>query len=79
MAGNEGGRIHDREVPRLVYDDRTGARWRVREVDARAVPGARAESCLLFEGEGVIRRVWNYPRDWSHLSPEDLVSLSWRR
>ena len=79
MAGDAGGRVHDREVPRMVYDDRTGARWRVREVDTRAVPGARADSCLLFEAEGVIRRVWNYPRDWSRLSPEDLAALSWRR
>jgi len=79
MADDVVSRGGDREVPRVVYDDTTGARWRVREVDARSVPGARADRCLLFEGEGVIRRVWNYPRDWSHLPPDEMVKLSWRR
>ena len=86
MAGPGQGKATDREVPRVVYDDtrvvydhRTGARWRIREVDAHAVPGARGDRCLLFEAEGVIRRVWNYPSDWASLPPTDLVSLSWRR
>jgi hypothetical protein len=79
MAGEGSSRFGDREVPRVVYCDADGTRWQVREVDAHAVPGARGHRCLLFEGEGVVRRVWNYPADWARLPPSDLVSLSWRR
>jgi len=79
MAGEGKRRFTEREVPRIVYLDADGARWQVREVDARDVPGARGERCLLFEGEGVVRRVWTYPHNWAHLPPEELVSLSWRR
>ena len=79
MAVGSSGNTAEREIPRIVYDDRSGARWWVREVDAHAVPGARRDRCLLFEGEGVIRRVWDYPSDWSHLSQQELASLSWHR
>jgi hypothetical protein len=72
-------RFVEREVPLVVYCDQDGARWQVREVDARAVPGARGARCLLFEAEGVVRRVWDYPADWMRLAPAELVSLSWRR
>ena len=79
MTGEGDRRFTEREVPRVVYCDADGARWQVREVDASGVPGARGERCLLFEGEGVVRRVWNYPHNWAHLAAEELASLSWRR
>jgi hypothetical protein len=50
-------------------------RWRVREVDTTHVPGARGPRCLIFEADGVVRRVWNYPASWAELSDSDLWRL----
>jgi hypothetical protein len=52
-----------------------GMRWRVREVDTTHVPGARAPRCLIFEAEGVVRRVWTYPENWAELNESDLGRL----
>ncbi len=49
--------------------------WFVREVDARRVPGARADRCLIYETEGVVRRVWAFPTDWTTLSDDALWKL----
>jgi hypothetical protein len=51
---------------------REGLIWYVREVDTRHVPGARAHQCLIVEAEGVVRRVWTYPREWDGLSDDEL-------
>ena len=61
---------------RTVSDARTGRVWRVSEVDARSLPGARGPSCLLFDSPTMVRRVWNFPRDWGQLPDDDLVGLS---
>jgi hypothetical protein len=53
--------------------------WSVVEVDAHAVPGARAARCLLFTCPGCIRRVWDYPADWRTLGVGALAALSWQR
>ncbi len=50
--------------------------WFVREVDARRVPGARGERCLIYETEGVVRRVWTFPTDWPSLSDDALWQLT---
>ncbi|MFI5229602.1 MAG: hypothetical protein ACHQWU_11070 [Gemmatimonadales bacterium] len=52
-----------------------GARWTVREVDASRVPGAQADRCLVFEGDGVLRRAWIYPANWADLPERDLASV----
>src|SRR5690348_13770218 len=54
---------------------RNGTRWRVREADTSHVPGARGEHCLIFESDGLIRRVWSYPHRWNELSEGQLVEL----
>lgn len=54
---------------------RLGSRWRVRELDASAVPGARGSRCLIFESEAVVRRFWSYPRDWANLSDDRLWQI----
>ena len=46
--------------------------WIVREVDARTVPGARAKTCLICETADVIRRLWEFPKDWTSLTDEAL-------
>lgn len=53
--------------------------WSVVEVDAAAVPGARASRCLLFSRPECIRRVWDYPADWRTLDDDALTALSWHR
>jgi len=60
---------------RLIYDDIAGTAWYVREVDARAIPGARAPRCLVFDAMGASRRVWSYPAAWETLSDAALVAI----
>src|SRR5256885_1661730 len=49
---------------------RDGVRWSVREVDSSRIPGARRDTCLIFECDGVVRRVWDYAEAWTRLSDE---------
>ena len=66
-----------REAHRLereIVVDRV--RWLVYELpppplDRRSTPS------LVFESEGTVRRVRNYPADWRTLSDETLFALSW--
>ena len=58
-----------------VAIDRRGVEWRVREVDARATPGARAPRCLVCETHEVVRRLWRYPADWHRRADRDLLAL----
>src|SRR3954468_13485050 len=54
---------------------REGIRWNVREMDSTRVPGARRDRCLIYESEGIIRRVWDFPETWRELSPDELWAL----
>jgi hypothetical protein len=54
---------------------REGVRWRVYETNSEHVPGARAAHCLLFDSEGIVRRVWVYPGSWRELSDDELWAL----
>src|SRR4051812_8851583 len=54
---------------------RGGEPWIVRELDSRRVPGARGEFCLIFECDGIVRRVWQYGSDWAALSDDELWAL----
>lgn len=60
------------------FVDSTGRRWEVRELPGKtgALP-PRAPS-LVFETEGVIRRVRRYPQNWPELPATELEALSWR-
>ncbi len=66
---------HEREVVRRVFDERTGDEWRVFERDTRRIPGSRGARCLFFDGEGIVRRVWQYPADWQSLPAAALLAL----
>jgi hypothetical protein len=55
--------------------ERGNERWTVREVDARRVPGARADRCLICESGEVVRRLWEYPKNWTELDDEALWKL----
>ena len=51
--------------------------WSVRECRCEGrIPGARGNSCLVFDTEGVTRRVWRYPEQWLRLSNADLERVS---
>jgi hypothetical protein len=41
-----------------------GIVWRVTESHAHDVPGAMAETYLVFDSAAICRRYWSYPSDW---------------
>lgn len=47
----------------------------VAEVDARHVPGAQNDHCLICETERAIRRIWRYPADWHRMEDAKLMAL----
>ena len=49
--------------------------WLISEVDARSVPGARGDRCLVCQNEQVVRRLWFYPPGWHELSDVALIAL----
>jgi hypothetical protein len=51
--------------------------WRIYEL-LPASYDRRGGNTLVFETDGVIRRVRNFPDNWRELSPVDLLALSWR-
>ena len=54
---------------------REGERWTVAEVDARDVPGARGNCCLICESDLSVRRLWTYPADWHRMEDGKLLGL----
>ncbi len=63
--------IHQR-----VYFDAEGQRWQVFEKPYETFDRRNGMS-LIFSSDGAMRRVRNYPANWSDLSDEELVALSW--
>lgn len=47
----------------------------VAEVDARHVPGAQSDYCLICETDRAMRRIWRYPADWHRLEDAKLIAL----
>lgn len=60
---------------RFAFDGK-GAEWKVRELDARGLPGARCPRCLIFENHHIVRKLWDYPEDWLKLGDAALLALS---
>lgn len=71
-------RCEDRR-DRRWFSAADGRRWTVRELSVGGAPWAQGPRCLVFEGEGRMRRVWDYPADWRDLSDPALEALSWNR
>lgn len=68
--------IHKGESPiRVINTDET--EWRVYE--QVATYDRRRRPDLVFESDGVIRRVRNYPTNWVELTDEELLDVSWER
>jgi len=61
---------------RTVYTD--DAQWRVYEMESGPYD-RRSGRSLIFESDGVLRRVRSYPTEWRELSDSDLMEVSWRR
>jgi len=52
-----------------------GVQWKVGEYsNSDRGEGAR---CLVFQCDGVVRLVRNYPSTWRTLDPAGLLALSW--
>jgi hypothetical protein len=51
--------------------------WRVYELGPASYD-RRAANTLVFESDGVMRRVRQFPADWRELSPASLFALSWK-
>lgn len=54
---------------------RDGVYWEVREVDASRIPGARRDTCLIFESDNAVRRVWDYDGSWTDATDDALSSM----
>ena len=52
--------------------------WRVYELECGQYD-RRAGPSLIFESDGVLRRVRDYPSDWRELSDAELMQVSWHR
>jgi hypothetical protein len=71
--------------PSFVEAPETGKRtfyhehemWEVGERPARSSDIQRTPH-LVFESDGCIRRVRNFPENWRELGPSELYQLSWR-
>jgi len=61
-------------LEREIIVDRV--RWLVYELSAPALD-RRSTPSLVFESEGTVRRIRNYPADWRTLDDESLFALSW--
>ena len=74
-ARDEHARAAAGAAARTVIDPHRGTTWRVREADARGVPGARRVTCLVFDSPSVVRRLWDYPAAWRTASDAELLAL----
>jgi hypothetical protein len=54
---------------------REGVRWTVREASAAQTPGAKSYRCLIFDSEGVVRRLWAFPEAWNDLADDQILAL----
>lgn len=50
-------------------------RWLIAEVDARDIPGALGDRCLVFQSDHIARKLWEYPANWHSLSDYALAAL----
>jgi hypothetical protein len=58
---------------RLV--DAHGREWQVYERSTGDISPGPVRSSLIFDTEGIVRRLWRYPSSWATLSDPDLLGL----
>jgi hypothetical protein len=54
---------------------RDGVRWAVYEASAARTPGAKAYRCLIFDSDGIVRRLWTFPEHWNQLADDEIIRL----
>jgi hypothetical protein len=55
--------------------DADGREWRIYERTAGAKSPGAGRSSLVFDTDGIMRRLWRYPASWSALPDADLLRL----
>ena len=60
-----------------TFVDAEGVCWRVFE-QAFADYDRRRGMSLIFASDGAVRRVRDYPANWSTISDAELIKLSWK-
>lgn len=63
---------------RRAFTASDGVAWTVDEY-AESAGGGAEDRHLIFECDGVMRRVRNFPRNWRDLGTDALLALSWLR
>lgn len=55
--------------------DAQGREWHVYERTAGDFSPRAGRSSLIFDAEGIVRRLWRYPSSWAALTDADLLGL----
>ena len=55
--------------------DASGREWHVYERGGSADSRVAGQSSLVFDTEGLVRRLWQYPPSWADLSDDALLGL----
>ena len=55
--------------------DPDGREWRIYERLAGELSPAAGRPSLVFDTDGIVRRLWRYPASWSALPDADLLRL----
>jgi hypothetical protein len=64
-------------LPAREFIDSRQVRWCVYESPRPCADGTTRPGSLIFESDGVIRRVRDFPVDWRTLTDAELEALSW--
>ena len=55
--------------------DEQGREWRVYERMTGELSPVAGRLSLVFDADGIVRRLWRYPAAWAALSDSDLLGL----
>lgn len=55
--------------------DALGREWRVYERGSSMDSPLPARNSLVFDAEGIVRRLWQYPTSWAELPDDALLGL----
>jgi hypothetical protein len=55
--------------------DADGREWRVYERTSSEASPQPGRQSLVFDTDGMVRRMWQYPGDWMSMSDEELLLL----
>ena len=59
----------------LLFRDRSGVTWSVREVPGDQVMPGRVERCLVLANAERAYHIWSYPENWRELAQGELLTL----